>query len=108
MRPCNNCGDPIENRLLYCENCKGVAPKTPHDEARQLRDTTPTRKELFGLIAEIAIRTAIIACPVTVVLGFLLMLALPVVAAFVIAAFVGMVGGLGWTMLEMYFQSGSH
>ena len=45
MRPCNNCGDPIENRLLYCENCKGVAPKTPHDEARQLRDTTPTRAQ---------------------------------------------------------------
>ena len=109
MRPCNNCGAPIENRLLYCENCKDAVPaETLREDARQGPDAVPTRMELFWFAIELVIRTVIVACPITVVLSFLLMLALPVATALIVAVAVSMVAGFGWSILELYFKSGPH
>ena len=63
---------------------------------------------MVWLAAEIAIRTVVIACPIAVGLGLILALALPVVIALPVAGFVGLAVGLGWTLLEMYSQSGPH
>ena len=109
MRPCNNCGDPIENRLLYRASCEADAPpKTVPDSIQDDRVTRPTLSKLVWLMAEIALRTVIIACPIAVVLGLILTIALPVVIALAVAGFVGLTAALGWTLLEMHFQSGPH
>ena len=110
MRPCNNCGEPVENHRLYCEACE-----RPPSTAEEL-DTSPsehpaktyTPKHLFLVAAELVVRTLLLGCFVTIALGALLMLFMPIAGSLIVASSVGLVVGLGWTMMEMYFQSGPH
>lgn len=112
MRPCNNCGEPIENRKLRCEKCEIVAaePVAVFKASDQVnpKNNDTSSASLFWFITEIMIRTVLVACPVIVVLAVILILVLPVAAALVVAALVGLVAGFAWTLVEIHFQSGPH
>jgi len=117
MRPCNQCGDPIENRRLLCESCETHDPsvssekfatKDANDQhSFQTSNSDFTMADRISFALEVALGTFICAIPVAIVSGIALMFVLSPVQAFTIATIVGLVAGFGWTLLEQFFTAGS-
>jgi len=109
MRPCNRCGEPIGNQALFCDNCEGVAEVDDNDNATpQAEKESPKRSEVLWFGAEFVVRTLMVSLPTSIALGFVLFFASETTTALFVAGFIGLFAGVGWTMVEMYFQSGPH
>ena len=114
MRPCNQCGAPISNRDLLCEQCE-TASQT--DDVRQQAETenesSPGQpkidvSDILWTAAEIAFRSVVIAVPVSL-LGFLFFLVVAKAKIAIIAGIIfGLVCGLIYSLIAMYFQNGPY
>jgi len=110
MRPCNQCGTAISNRDLLCEECQTAATSNHDANPKEPPAKQPKIElsEILLLAAEIVVRSLVVAVPVSL-LGFLffLIIAKPVYAI-VAGTIFGVICGLAYTLIAMYFQAGPY
>lgn len=109
MKPCIECGLAIHNNSTICEEC-GRPQKTnsPTLESSKSEDAEGIPQESVStvlILAEIAVRTLIVAMlPVCVLIGVLYFV-IPLMHAVIMGAVVGLLVGFAYSIVEMYFQN---
>ena len=109
MKPCTDCGLAIQNNSRVCEECgahqyvnESLDETSGHGNAD--RNAEPP-VSLIAFLAELVIRTLLVAMLPVCVLIAVLYFVVPLKYAIVAGAAVGVLLGFVYTLLEMHFQN---
>lgn len=109
MRPCDQCGHPLQNHQKVCDLCNqeqvlNLGVKKPDDDTARPPTIGERLVHHAWTVAELLLRTLIVGVPLSAVLSLVSFFIVWNWTALLIGTIAGTVLALAYSSIEMYFQ----
>jgi len=109
MRPCEQCGHPLQNHQKVCDLCNGeqaLALGTPKPSDATVRPLTLREwlNRLAWTVAELLLRTLLVGIPLSAALSLVAYFIVWNSTALLIGTIAGTLLAAGYAAIEMYFE----
>jgi len=109
MRPCDQCGHPLQNHQKVCDVCTteqalALGGKRPSGELARPLTLGERLGSLAWTVAELLLRTALIGIPLSAALSLVAYFIVWSSKAILIGTIAGMLLAVSYSLIEMYFE----
>lgn len=109
MRPCDQCGHPLQNHQKVCDLCNreqvlNLGGRKPDDDTALPSTIGKRLGHLAWTMAELLLRTILVGVPLSTVLSLVSFFIVWNWTALLIGTIAGTVLALAYSLIEMYFQ----
>ncbi len=110
MRPCEQCGHPLQNHQKICDLCNTEqalalgARNSANDNSTHKLSLKALLGSIFWFLAELLVRTVLIGIPLSAGLSLITFLVVWDSIALLIGTIAGTILAMAYALIEMYFE----
>ena len=113
MRPCDQCGHPLQNHQKICDRCNmeqalTLGGKKPSNDSARPPTLRERLSSLLWALAEFTLRTVLVGIPLSAALSLVAFFVVWNSTAILIGTIAGTILAAGYALIEMYFEHQVH